>query len=254
MATKPRKLPKPAKPVTLTARHLPLRAIALEAEKQLPLLTEANIAARLKVINREFRRAYELLKNEHNTVTFFGSSVLPDTSPYCVQARALAAHLARKLDVTIVSGGGSGIMAAANRGAHDAKEESLGFTIELPHEEAGNPYATHSVDFYYFFSRKVALTFTARAFIYFPGGFGTLDELFEILTLKQTGKIPPVPIILCGADFWPPLLDFIQTTLFEKLGTISRADLNLYHLTDNPDEIVHIISASKLSNNSIKAK
>lgn len=218
----------------------------------MPMLTEESIASRLKVINREFRRAYELLKNEHNTVTFFGSAVLPETSPYCVQARELAAHLARKLDVTIVSGGGSGIMSAASRGARDAKEESLGFTIELPNEKVSNPYTTHSADFYYFFSRKVALTFTARAFIYFPGGFGTLDELFEILTLKQTGKIPPIPIILCGADFWQPLLNFMEQTLYEKVGTIKRSDLNLFTLTDDPAEIVRIISASKPVDNSTK--
>src|SRR5690606_5803531 len=113
-----------------------------------------------------------------------------------------------------VSGAGPGIMEAANRGARDAKADSVGYAIQLPREQEVNRYVTHHADFYYFFSRKVALTFTARAYIYFPGGYGTLDELFEILTLKETGKIPPLPIILVGEDFWRPLVEFLEETVY----------------------------------------
>jgi uncharacterized protein (TIGR00730 family) len=133
-------------------------------------------------------------------------------------------------------------MEAANRGANDVNGDSIGMTIQLPYEQVTNEYVNYSVDFYYFFSRKVALSFTARAYICFPGGFGTMDEFFEILTLKQTGRIDPIPIILFGSEYWQPLLSFIDKVLLEKLQAIDPGDRELYHLTDDPSEVIRIIS------------
>lgn len=221
---------------------MPLHVLADHGSKTVSALSNADVRKRMKRINEDFRHAFSLLKKYRDTVTFFGSSRLPSTSPYYKQARALAQKLAEELDVTIVSGAGPGIMEAANRGAHDAQADTLGFAIELPHEQVTNRFVTHSADFYYFFSRKVALTFTARAYIFFPGGFGTLDELFEILTLKETGKIQPLPVILVGSDFWTPLLKFMEETVYEKARTIEKSGLSLYTLTDDFDEVVKIVA------------
>jgi uncharacterized protein (TIGR00730 family) len=205
-------------------------------------ITDAEVKERMKRIDEDFIHAFNLIKEYPNTVSFFGSSVISPKSKYYAQARELARKIVEELDLSIVSGGGPGIMEAANRGAREAKGDSIAAAIELPHEQIKNRFATHSADFYYFFSRKVALTFTARAYVYFPGGFGTLDELFEILTLKETGKIPPLPVILVGSDYWAPLLKFIEGTLYEKLGVISEASTKLYIQEDDHDKIVRIVS------------
>jgi uncharacterized protein (TIGR00730 family) len=131
-------------------------------------------------------------------------------------------------------------MEGANRGAFEAGGESIGLTIELPNHQVQNAYLTHNLDFYYFFSRKVCLSFSAEAYIFFPGGYGTLDEFFEIITLIQTGKIIKMPIILVGSDFWNRIDDLIKNTLF-KLGTVDKNDLTLYKISDNEDEIIEII-------------
>lgn len=206
-------------------------------------ITDVEVKERMKRIDEDFLHAFELMRNHPNTVTFFGSSAISPTSKYCQQARGLAAKVVRELGLSVVSGGGPGIMAAANHGARDAKGDSVGASIELPHEQVTNEYVTHSADFYYFFSRKVALTFTARAYIFFPGGFGTLDELFEILTLKKNGKILQLPVILVGEDFWRPLVHFMESTLVD-LGVITTKDTSLYEQIDDPDKIVEIIKAS----------
>lgn len=225
--------------------QLPLQTMAAEGTKRVNELSDAEIRQRMKRINEDFRHAFKLLKEYPNTVTFFGSSMLPASSPYCHQARKLAHRLVEELDVAIVSGAGPGIMEAANHGAYDAKGDSVGYAIELPKEQATNRYATHHADFYYFFSRKVALTFTARAYIFFPGGYGTLDELFEILTLKETGKIPALPVILVGASFWKPLITFLDDVVYQKTGTITKSDLSLFVQTDDLDEIIKIVASSQ---------
>ena len=225
--------------------QLPLQTMAAEGAKHISELSDAEIKERMRRINEDFHHAFKLLKEYQNTVTFFGSSMLPASSPYCHKARTLAHKLVDELDVAIVSGAGPGIMEAANHGAYDAKGDSVGYAIELPKEQATNRYATHHADFYYFFSRKVALTFTARAYIFFPGGYGTLDELFEILTLKETGKIPALPVVLVGEQFWSPLIKFLKDTVYEHTHTVTKTDLSLFVQTDDLDEIVKIVASSK---------
>lgn len=221
-------------------------------------LNDRGIQKRVQRINKDFQNAFKALQNHTDTVTFFGSARFGPRNPYYEQARALATKISHELKLTIVSGGGGGIMEAANRGANEAcllpddagKKQydanicgtSVGLTIELPKEQVSNDYAHHTVDFYYFYSRKVALAYTARAFVYFPGGYGTLDELFEIVTLKQTGKIPPIPIILTGVRFWRPLILFLEKTVHEYGQAIGKRDLKLFTLTDDHEEIVDIIA------------
>lgn len=229
-------------------RSSPLQSVAEEEARHVHALTDSEIKLRMERINDDFRHGFSLIQKHPDTVTFFGSARFTEDNPYYKQARELSKKIVEELGVTIVSGGAGGIMEAANRGAKDARGESIGMTIELPSEQVANSFLTHSVDFYYFFSRKVALAFSARAYIYFPGGFGTLDEFFEILTLKQTGKIPPIPIVLFGSSYWQPLLDFIDTSLDEKYHTISPEEQKLYTLTDDFDEVIRIIADTTPSN------
>ncbi|MEX0918952.1 MAG: TIGR00730 family Rossman fold protein [Candidatus Paceibacterota bacterium] len=201
---------------------------------------EEAIAKRIRVIKREFTDGFNFIKNHTRSVTFFGSARFDPDHPFYRQAEDLAARLS-KAGFTIVTGGGPGIMQAANQGANEAGGQSLGLTISLPNEQITNPYLTDYIGFNYFFTRKVCLSFSAKAFIYFPGGFGTLDELFEIITLVQTMKIPPVPIILVGSEFWQPLADFIRRYLLEKNQTISSKDLDLFIITDDLAEVVEVV-------------
>ncbi len=200
---------------------------------------------RMRQINKEFKQAFKLLRNHKNTVTFFGSARLDPDNLYYKQARDLADLIVRETGASVITGGGPGIMEAANRGAADEHGNSIGMTIQLPMEQVTNEYVNRSVDFYYFFSRKVALSFAARAYIYFPGGFGTLDEFFEILTLKQTERIKPVPIILVGSDFWKPLDSYIKNELVKTYKTIDSEDVNLYTITDDNEAVLRLVKAYK---------
>jgi uncharacterized protein (TIGR00730 family) len=219
-----------------------LSRFADEEHKHTRTLTQSEIDTRMKRINEDFHHGFTLLQHHADTVTFFGSSRFEPSNQYYKEARALARRIVEEIGSTIVTGGGSGIMAAANQGAEEVQGESVGMTIELPNEQVTNDYVNDTVDFYYFFSRKVALTFTARAYIFYPGGFGTLDEFFEIVTLKQTGKINPIPIVLIGSQYWQPLLDFIDQQLTKKFATIEPGDSSLFTLTDDIDEVMQIIS------------
>lgn len=219
-----------------------LRFLARQERKHARRITDAAVRRRMKQINKEFKAGFKLLMKHPDTVTFFGSARFKEDHPYYQQAKALSRRIVEELGSTIVTGGGGGIMAAANQGATEAKGNSIGMTIRLPHEQVTNPYVNYSVDFYYFFSRKVALSFTARAYIVYPGGFGTMDEFFEVLTLKQTGRIDPIPIVLVGKEFWDPLVHYFEKTLIEKFGTVSPRDTKNFHVTDDPDEIIKLIS------------
>jgi uncharacterized protein (TIGR00730 family) len=201
--------------------------------------TETRICA----INEEFRQGFSALLNHskhEKSVTFYGSARTPEGSEYYEKARRLGRRVA-ELGYTVVTGGGPGIMEGGNRGAFEAGGHSIGATIDLPFEQETNPYVTEEIPFYFFFSRKVILGFSAEAYLYFPGGFGTLDEAFEMLTLVQTKKIPPLPIILVGSDFWNPLLDFVKNHMLQKYETISPEDLDLFKVLDDEDEIIEII-------------
>jgi len=199
-----------------------------------------------KISNGEFKKGYDLIKKYPQSVSILGSAVIKPEGEQYKKAEALAGRIARELKYAVVTGGGPGIMEAANKGAFEAGGASIGFSIKLPNEQYNNAYLTDTVTFDYFFTRKTLLFCSAEAYIYFPGGFGTMDELFEVLTLMKTGKIPHVPVILVGHDFWQPLLDFIRKELYEDQKTISKEYLELYKIVDSEDEIIDIIKKAPL--------
>jgi uncharacterized protein (TIGR00730 family) len=199
-------------------------------------------------IMSEFVQGFELLRNYGLAATFWGSARILPNEPYYKAAEELAAKLAKK-DFTIISGGGPGIMEASNVGAFKVGGDSIGLNIRLPFEQKLNPYTTESLDFDFFFARKVMLTFSSEVYVYFPGGFGTLDELFEILTLIQTKKIEQLPVVLFGRDFWEPLIKWFEKDLLKKHKTISKEDLELFHVVDSVDEAYKYIIKNVNSKN-----
>jgi uncharacterized protein (TIGR00730 family) len=192
-------------------------------------------------IMAEFVAGFELLRKYGLAATFFGSARLTPTDKYYKEAEELAAKLAKK-GFAIITGGGPGVMEAANVGAFKVGGKSVGLNIQLPFEQKLNPYTTESLGFDFFFSRKVMLAFASEVYIYFPGGFGTMDEFFELLTLIQTKKIEHIPIILYGKDFWSPLMLYFRSHMLEKFKTISKEDLELIHIVDSVDEALKLIA------------
>jgi uncharacterized protein (TIGR00730 family) len=200
------------------------------------------------LIDREFKRGFDFIQNIQKSVTFFGSARFGENDHYYKKARHIAGRISTELNYAVITGGGPGVMEAGNRGAYEAGGTSIGFNIELPFEQVRNPYLTSYLDFYYFFSRKVLLSFAAEAYIFYPGGFGTLDEFFEIITLVQTGKIHDVPVILVGKEFWTALDEFIKIHMLDLHGAINAEDRQLYTITEDEDEIIEIIKKAKLRN------
>ncbi len=194
-------------------------------------------------IAAEFIRGFRALHFTGPCVTVFGSARFNSGSPHYELARLMGRRIA-EIDLAVMTGGGPGIMEAANRGARDAGGKSIGCNIELPMEQMPNPYLDKFVDFRYFFVRKVMLVKYSCAFVVLPGGFGTLDEVFETLVLIQTGKIHNFPIILMGRDYWQPIVDFARFNLVEA-GAIDPADLDYVTFTDDPDEAMAVIAQSK---------
>jgi uncharacterized protein (TIGR00730 family) len=190
-------------------------------------------------IMAEFVESFENLSRIGPAVTIFGSARTRPSDRYYKATVALAHKLARE-DVAVITGGGPGIMEAANKGAAQARGKSVGLNIELPHEQSGNRFANVPIHFHYFFARKVCFVKYSMGFIYLPGGFGTLDELFEVLTLVQTERISRFPLILFGKRHWSGLLRWLKTGIEDKAFT-SRGDLNLLHTTDDVDEAVQLI-------------
>ncbi|MCI0479909.1 TIGR00730 family Rossman fold protein [Candidatus Uhrbacteria bacterium] len=192
-------------------------------------------------IMAEFIEGFEFLSKLENEVTIFGSArTMPDDPAYKA-ARELG-FLLGKNGYSVITGGGPGIMEAANRGAHEAGGVSVGLDIELPKGQRRNEYADKAMGFHYFFTRKVMLSASAQAYVFFPGGFGTLDEMSEMITLIQTGKIPPeVPLILVGRAYWQPFIDWLETTVCRKHKNIGKADLAIIRLVDTPKEAFAII-------------
>jgi uncharacterized protein (TIGR00730 family) len=205
---------------------------------------DTQIKERIDIIQSEFTNGFSFIQNHPKTVTFFGSARTLQTEDDYKNAQTLASKISA-LGYTIITGGGPGIMEAANRGAFEGKGESVGFTIQLPMEQTTNPYLNSSLEFRYFFARKVALTYSAEAYVYFPGGFGTMDELFEILTLVQTNKIERVPIILFNTKFWKPLKKFIDDTLLAT-SKIDKEDKDLFIITDSIEEALHIVEKAPI--------
>lgn len=196
---------------------------------------------RILRIMSEFVSGFDFLRSHHKTVTFFGSARIQKGDPWYAEAEDLA-HRLSKLGFTVITGGGPGIMEAANKGAHDAGGISAGVAIKLEHEEEVNPYVTRVETFKYFFIRKIMLAFSSKMYIFFPGGVGTLDELFEIITLIQTRKMSGVPVILVDKTFWEPLLAWMNTTLYKKHALISKDDMNIYTLVSDVEEAYRHIS------------
>ena len=190
-------------------------------------------------IMAEFVDSFETLSQLGPAVTIFGSARTPSSDPYYQAAIAIAKGLA-KHNFAVVTGGGPGIMEAANKGAAEAKGKSVGLNIELPHEQKGNRYANMPINFHYFFSRKVCFVKYSMGFIFMPGGFGTLDEFFEILTLVQTQRISRFPLILFGRNYWKGLLQWMKSTV-EKDKFISPGDLELVTVTDDAQEAIDLI-------------
>ncbi len=206
---------------------------------------------RLGNVDEEIQAGYNIIRKYHKTVTIFGSARTKEGDPYYELAEEVSTRLAGA-GYAIVSGGGHGIMGAANQGAHMAAQKgaskvggvSIGFNIKLPHEQTLNKYTTEHYEFAHFSPRKIVMTMYADAYIYFPGGFGTLDELTEVITLMQTGKTLKSPIILVGHEFWGDFHHFVKKQLLGQ-GLISEGDENLYTITDDPNKIIEIVKNNK---------
>lgn len=194
---------------------------------------------RIFQIMAEFVEGFEKLCMIRPSISIFGSARTPEDSPW-YQIAEQASRLLSDAGFSVVSGGGPGIMEAANKGAFAGKSPSIGVNIELPHEQSANEYQDISLNFRHFFARKVMFVKYASAYVVLPGGFGTLDELAEILTLIQTGKSRRIPIILVGQEFWGGLMDWFRSAMLSS-GTISESDLDLMQIKDKPEEIVQAI-------------
>lgn len=224
----------------LTEDELLLKA-AVERLEEFSSVMVAGESWRVFRIMGEFVEGFDELTNLGPAVTIFGSARTPAENPYyqkCVDT----ARLLGEAGFSIITGGGPGMMQAANKGAQEAGVPSVGLNIELPFEQHLNPYVDLKIDFRYFFVRKTMFVKYAQAFVIFPGGFGTMDELFESLTLIQTGKIRDFPLVLFGSDYWAGLLKWLKETV-EPDGKISPDDLDLIKVTDSPREAVeHIVT------------
>jgi len=192
----------------------------------------------------EFVNGYEKLSKIGPCVSIFGSARTKPDNKYYKLAESIAKNIVES-GYGVITGGGPGIMEAGNKGAHLAGGTSVGLNIELPFEQHDNPYINpdKSLDFDYFFVRKVMFVKYSQGFVVMPGGFGTLDELFEAITLIQTHKIEKFPIILVSTEFWEGILEWVKTTLLNKFGNISAEDLDLIHLVDTEEEVIEILDA-----------
>ncbi len=198
-------------------------------------------------IMAEFIEGFEFLSKMHKEVTFFGSArTSPDAKPY--KQAVLLGRMCAKAGYTVITGGGPGIMEAGNKGAFEEGGESVGLDIELPTEQRRNNFITRAIGFHYFFTRKVMLSASAQAYVFFPGGFGTMDEALEMLTLVQTGKISKnVPCIFVGKSHWEPFKKWVNDSLF-KSGYINKEDLNLIQIVDTPEQAFKIIQKTSERN------
>jgi uncharacterized protein (TIGR00730 family) len=202
-----------------------------------PLITKPNQVESWRVfkIMSEFVEGFDLIRKYSLAATFFGSARETFNGQVYADCTALAGKLA-KAGFAVITGGSEGIMQAANRGAFEAGGASVGLNIRLNDNQSTNKYVTDSMMFDHFFVRKVMLTFASSVYIYFPGGFGTLDEFTEILTLVQTKKIKPVPIVLYDKEYWTPLLDLFKAKLLDEYHAINAEDMDLFHVVDSVDE------------------
>jgi uncharacterized protein (TIGR00730 family) len=212
------------------------------AAEEAAVLSLLDDAGRIEAVSRELRTGFASLSGLGPAVTIFGSARTPQDAPDYETARTLGRRLG-EAGFPIITGGGPGAMEAANRGAQEAGVTSVGLDIELPHEQAINAYVDLPLTFHYFFTRKVMFVRYACAFVCLPGGFGTFDELFEVLTLRQTGKIRARPVILVGTDYWRGLVDWLSHPVATD-GKIDPADVEQLMCTDDLDAVVAAITAA----------
>jgi uncharacterized protein (TIGR00730 family) len=225
---------RPRKPTTLDEE-------VLEAETG-AVLSELTDVERVERMAGELEDGFRALAHVERAVSFFGSARTQPDDAECMLAHEVARRLG-EAGFAIITGGGPGTMEAANRGARDAGVESIGLEIDLPAEANQNGFLDIRLRFHYFFTRKVMFVRYASAFVVFPGGFGTLDELFEALTLEQTDKVHDFPVVLVGRDYWSGLVDWLRDRMLAE-GKISPFDLELLDVTDDPGEVVRIVSAA----------
>jgi len=202
-------------------------------------------------IMSEFVQGFEILRRYGLAATIFGGARYAAGDTVYKEAEELAAKLA-KAGFAIITGGGPGVMEAANVGAFKVGGKSVGLNIQLPFEQKLNPYVNDTETFHFFFSRKVMLSFASEVYIYFPGGFGTMDELFELVTLIQTKKISRIPIVLVDKMYWSPLLDWIKNTMLKEYKTITIEDLDIFKLVDTPQEAYDYIIKTVDTNGNLK--
>jgi uncharacterized protein (TIGR00730 family) len=226
-------LPEPRHPTSLDEE-------LLEAESY-AILSELTDAQRLLRIQDELRAGFARLSHIGKAVSVFGSARTPRDHPRYAAARQLARRLGEE-GYAIITGGGPGIMEAANRGARDAGAPSIGLGIDLPHERSLNEYVEVGLTFHYFFTRKVMFVRYASGFVVYPGGFGTLDELFEAATLRQTQKIRYFPIVLAGSDYWSGLVDWLRSTV-EADGNVGPADVRSLVVADTVEDVLETVEA-----------
>jgi uncharacterized protein (TIGR00730 family) len=228
------------------ARHLPADRQATEDQRLLaaggrPAFLETDPWRALRILS-EFVEGFDALAAIGPAVSVFGSARAREGDAAYELARLIGRRLA-ETGFAVITGGGPGVMEAANRGAQEAGGLSVGLNIELPHEQAMNPFVDLGVEFRYFFARKTMFVKYADAFVILPGGFGTLDELSEALTLIQTGRIRHFPVVLVGTSYWAGLIDWLRATMVPA-GTISKRDLDLFSMTDDIDEIVRLVTTT----------
>jgi uncharacterized protein (TIGR00730 family) len=219
--------PEPRMPVTLDEE-----IIGAQEGAVVSTLTDA---ARLERIQDELEMGFRALAHVGAAASFFGSARTRPDDPEYAQARETA-RLLGEAGLAVITGGGPGVMEAANRGARDAGATSIGLNIELPFEQGLNSYVDIGMEFHYFFARKIMFVRYASGFVVFPGGFGTLDELFESLTLIQTGKVTNFPVVLVGSDYWSDLIEWMRKRVLGE-GKISAGDMDLLTVTDDPAEV-----------------
>ncbi len=223
MTSEPRRKPATADEEIIEADGKAVAALHSEAE-------------RLARIQKELATGFERLSGLGPAVCVWGSARTAESDPEYSLAREVGRRIGER-GVAVITGGGPGTMEAVNRGARDAGATSVGLNIELPHEQALNPYCDIGIEFHYFFTRKLMFVRYSQALIAFPGGFGTLDELFEVMTLIQTGKTVDHPVVLVGSDYWRGMLHWMRSQLLER-GRISPQDFEIAELLDDPGEIV----------------
>ena len=216
----------------------------LKRKKQNEEIVDSRFTWRIFRIMSEFVEGFQFLFQFGKSVTVFGSTRTSPDDIYYQKAEQLSYKLAQS-GFAVMTGGGPGIMEAANKGASRAKGESVGFNIQLPIEQRVNKFANKGIGFHYFFTRKVILSYSAQAYVYFPGGFGTLDEFFEIITLIQTHKLEKIPVILFGVEYWQGLYGWLAKTVLKQHEAIDPSDLNLFCITDDVNQAVRMIKKSK---------